>query len=56
MKQQKGFTLVALLISIVVGMVSLLAVYAAVVTGQRSTLIERKVSPGRRRAALELMS
>ncbi len=29
MKQQKGFTLVALLISIVVGMVSLLAVYAA---------------------------
>ncbi|MDX9821480.1 MAG: prepilin-type N-terminal cleavage/methylation domain-containing protein [Syntrophales bacterium] len=58
MKQQKGFTLVEILISIVVGMVILLAVYAAVVTGQRSTSgIERKVIAGQdARAALELMS
>ncbi len=58
MKQQKGFTLVEILISIVVGMVILLAVYAAVVTGQRSTAgIERKVIVGQdARAALELMS
>ncbi len=58
MKKQKGFTLVEILISIVVGMVILLAVYAAVVTGQRSTSgIERKVIAGQdARAALELMS
>jgi type IV pilus assembly protein PilW len=58
MKQQKGFTLVEILVSIVVGMVILLAVYAAVVTGQRSTSgIERKVIVGQdARAALELMS
>ncbi|HOG17835.1 MAG: hypothetical protein A4E73_03709 [Syntrophaceae bacterium PtaU1.Bin231] len=58
MRRQKGFTLVEILISIVVGMVILMAVYAAVVTGQRSTSgIERKVIAGQdARAALELMA
>jgi len=58
MRQEKGFTLVEILISIAVGMVVLLAVYAAVVTGQRSTSgIERKVMAGQdTRAAMELMT
>jgi prepilin-type N-terminal cleavage/methylation domain-containing protein len=58
MKLEKGFTLVEILISIAVGMVILLAVYAAVVTGQRSTSgIERKVIAGQdARAAMELMA
>jgi len=58
MRLEKGFTLVEILISIAVGMVILLAVYAAVVTGQRSTSgIERKVIAGQdARAAMELMA
>lgn len=58
MRLEKGFTLVEILISIAVGTVILLAVYAAVVTGQRSTSgIERKVLAGQdARAAMELMA
>jgi len=58
MKKRAGFTLVEVLISIFVGMLILGAIYAAVVTSQRSTAsIERKVVAGQdARAALELMT
>ena len=57
MKKPAGFTLVEILISIFVGMVIIAAIYAAVVSSQRSTgNIERKVVAGQdARAALELM-
>lgn len=55
---QRGFTLAEVLISLAVGMVIVLAIYAAVAIGQRSTVnIERKmVAHQDARAALELMS
>jgi type II secretory pathway component PulJ len=58
MKRQNGFTLAEVIVSIAVGMVVILAIYAAVSTGQRSTVnIERKVVAHQdARAALELMS
>ncbi len=58
MKKPAGFTLVEALISIFVGLVIIGAIYATVVTSQRSTAnIERKVVAGQdSRAALELMA
>ncbi len=58
MKKHKGFTLVEILISMFVGMLIIAAIYAAVVSSQRSTSnIERKVVAGQdARAALELMA
>ena len=58
MKKHEGFTLVEMVISIAVGMVILMAIYAAVNMGQRSTVnVERKVAAHQdARAALELMS
>ena len=58
MKKHEGFTLVEILISMFVGMVIIGAIYAAVVSSQRSTgSIERKVVAGQdARAALELMA
>lgn len=58
MKRQAGFSLVEMLISIVVGSVIIAAIYAGVVSGQRSTSdVERKVAAGQdARAALELMA
>lgn len=58
MKKQKGYTLVEMLISLAVGMFVILAVYAMVSVGQKSTSnVERKVSAHQdARAALELMS
>ena len=58
MKKHEGFTLVEILISMFVGMLIIAAIYAAVVSSQRSTSnIERKVVAGQdARAALELMA
>jgi type II secretory pathway pseudopilin PulG len=58
MKKPVGFTLVEVLVSIIVGMIIIAAIYAAVVSSQRSTVnIERKVVAGQdARAALELMA
>ena len=58
MKKAAGFTLIEALISIFVGLVIIGAIYATVVTSQRSAVnIERKVAAGQdARAALELMS
>lgn len=58
MKRQDGFTFVEILVAIAIGSVIILAIYAAVATGQRSTVsIERKVVAHQdARAALELMS
>jgi type IV pilus assembly protein PilW len=58
MKNNKGFTLVEMLIALAVGMVVLAAVYAAVNMGQKSTVnTERKVYAHQdARAAMELMS
>ena len=58
MKKQEGYTLVEMLVSIFVGMLIIAAIYAAVVSSQRSTVnIERKVVAGQdARAALELMA
>lgn len=58
MKKYEGFTLVEILISMFVGMLIIAAIYAAVVSSQRSTSnIERKVVAGQdARAALELMA
>jgi type II secretory pathway pseudopilin PulG len=58
MKKSAGFTLVEIMVSIAIGMVVILAIYAAVATGQRSTVsIERKVVAHQdTRAALELMT
>jgi prepilin-type N-terminal cleavage/methylation domain-containing protein len=58
MRRQKGFTLVEIMVSIAVGLVIIVAIYAAVATGQRSSVsIERKVVAHQdARAALELMS
>ena len=58
MKKAAGYTLVEVVVSIVVGMVIIAAIYAAVVIGQRSTVnIERKVVADQdARAALELMA
>jgi prepilin-type N-terminal cleavage/methylation domain-containing protein len=58
MKKSAGFTLVEVLVSIFVGLVIVAAIYAAVVSGQRSSAnIERKVVAGQdARAALELMT
>ena len=58
MKKHEGFTLVEMVISIAVGMVILMAIYAAVNMGQRSTVnVERKVVAHQdARAAMELMS
>jgi type II secretory pathway pseudopilin PulG len=58
MRKPEGFTLVEVLISMFVGIVIIGAIYAAVVSSQRSTVnIERKVVAGQdARAALELMA
>jgi type II secretory pathway pseudopilin PulG len=58
MKKTAGFTLVEVLVSIFVGMIIIGAIYAAVVSGQRSTAnIDRKVIAGQdARAVLELMT
>jgi len=58
MKKHKGYTLVEMVVSIAVGMVIIVAIYAAVNMGQRSTVnVERKVAAHQdARAALELMS
>lgn len=58
MKDNKGFTLVELLISLTLGLVILGALYAMVNMGQKSTLnIERKVAASQdAREALEMMS
>ena len=58
MKKQEGYTLVEMLVSIFVGMLIVAAIYAAVVSSQRSTAnIEQKVVAGQdARAALELMA
>jgi type II secretory pathway pseudopilin PulG len=58
MKKQEGFTLVEVLISMFVGMVIIAAIYAAVVSSQKSTSsIEQKVVAGQdARAALELIA
>jgi prepilin-type N-terminal cleavage/methylation domain-containing protein len=58
MKKQKGFTLVEMVTSIAVGMVIILAIYALVNVGQRSTVnVERKVAAHQDvRAALDLMA
>ena len=58
MKEQHGFTLVETVISIAVGMVIVLVIYAAVNVGQKSSVsIERKIAAHQDvRAALELMA
>lgn len=58
MKKERGYTLVEVLVAIVVGMAVVTAIYAAVVSAQRSTLsIERKVASHQdTRAALDLMA
>jgi type II secretory pathway component PulJ len=58
MKKKNGYTLVEMVISIAVGMVIVMAIYASVNVGQRSTVnIERKVSAHQEtRAALDLMA
>ncbi|MHB9097957.1 MAG: PilW family protein [Syntrophales bacterium] len=58
MKRTAGFTLVEVLVSIFVGMIIIGAIYAAVVSGQRTAAnIDRKVVAGQdARAALELMT
>jgi prepilin-type N-terminal cleavage/methylation domain-containing protein len=58
MKKHEGYTLVEMVISIAVGLVIILAIYAMVNMGQRSTVnVERKVAAHQdTRAALELMS
>ena len=58
MKKHEGFTLVEILVSMFVGMVIIGAIYAAVVSSQRSTAsVEQKVVAGQdARAALELMA
>ena len=58
MKRAAGFTLVEVLVSIFVGVIIIGAIYAAVVSGQRSTAnIDRRVIAGQdARATLELMS
>jgi type II secretory pathway pseudopilin PulG len=58
MKNDDGYTLVEMMISIAVGMVVILAIYAAVNVGQRSTVnVERKVASHQdARAALQLMT
>lgn len=57
MKKHDGFTLVEMVISIAVGMVIIMAIYAVVNIGQRSTVtVERKVAAHQdARASLELM-
>lgn len=57
MKNQRGYTLVEMVISIAVGMVIIAAIYAAVNMGQRSTVnVERKVAAHQdARASLGLM-
>jgi prepilin-type N-terminal cleavage/methylation domain-containing protein len=58
MRKAAGFTLVEVLIAVFVGLVILGAIYATVVTSQRSSAnIERRVAAGQdARAALELMA
>lgn len=58
MKKENGYTLVEVLVAIVVGMAVVTAIYAAVVSAQRSTVsIERKVAAHQdARAALDLMA
>ena len=58
MKKHEGFTLVEILVSMFVGMLIIGAIYAAVVSSQRSTAsVEQKVVAGQdARAALELMA
>jgi type II secretory pathway pseudopilin PulG len=58
MKKHEGFTLVEILVSMFVGILIIGAIYAAVVSGQRSTgSIEQKVVAGQdARGALELMA
>jgi prepilin-type N-terminal cleavage/methylation domain-containing protein len=58
MKNNRGYTLVEIVISIAVGLVIIAVIYAAVNMGQRSTVnVERKVAAHQdARAALQLMS
>ena len=58
MKDDQGYTLVEMVISIAVGIVIIAVIYAVVNMGQRSTVnVERKVAAHQdARAALELMS
>ena len=58
MKNNRGFTLPEVLVAMVVGMIILTAIYAAVISGQRSSgAIQRKVTTFQdARAALELMA
>jgi prepilin-type N-terminal cleavage/methylation domain-containing protein len=58
MKKHEGYTLVEMVISIAVGLVVILVIYAAVNIAQRSTVnVERKVAAHQdARAALQLMS
>lgn len=58
MKKHEGYTLVEMVISIAVGLVVILVIYAAVNVGQRSTVnVERKVAAHQdARSALELMA
>jgi prepilin-type N-terminal cleavage/methylation domain-containing protein len=58
MKNNRGFTLPEVLVAMAVGMVILTAIYAAVISGQRSSgAIQRKVTTFQdARAALELMA
>lgn len=58
MKNNRGFTLPEVLVAMAVGMVILTAIYAAVISGQRSSgAIQRKVTTIQdARAALELMA
>ena len=58
MRNERGFTLVELLIAIVIGMFLLIAIVAAMNTGQRSSVaVDRKVAAGQdARAALEIMA
>lgn len=58
MKKQRGFTLVEVVVSMGVGMVIIAAIYAAVLSSQRSTVaIERKmVSQQDARSVLEIMA
>jgi prepilin-type N-terminal cleavage/methylation domain-containing protein len=58
MRNNRGYTLVEMVISIAVGLVIIAVIYAAVNMGQRSTVnIERKVAAHQdARAALQLMS
>jgi type IV pilus assembly protein PilW len=57
MRNNKGFTLVEMVVSIAVGLVIIAAIYAAVNVGQRSSVnVERKVAAHQdARASLELM-